>query len=77
MAGKAFNTSSKRAILCYPQESFYDTGIDPAAVTLSATGTPLTSQVNVLAVGPYSAWVAAAMAARDLAKGYWWSPSNV
>jgi phage tail sheath protein FI len=77
VAGNAFNTSSKRAILCYPQESFYDTGIDPVGVALSATGAPLTSQVNALAVGPYSAWVAGAMAARDLANGYWWSPSNV
>ena len=35
------------------------------------------SQANALAVGPYSAWVAGAMAAQDLANGYWWSPSNV
>ena len=77
VVGNAFNTSSKRAILCYPQEHFYDTGIDPGAVTLSSTGLPLTSAVNALAVGPYSAWVAGAMAARDLANGYWWSPSNV
>lgn len=25
IAGNAFNTSSKRAVLCYPQENFYDT----------------------------------------------------
>jgi len=76
-AGNAFNTSSKRAILCYPQETFYDTGIVPTGVTLSTTGTPVTAQVNALAVSPYSSWVAGAIAARDLANGYWWSPSNV
>src|SRR5271154_5116048 len=25
---------------------------------------------------PYSQWVAGAIAAKDLAQGYWWSPSN-
>jgi len=77
LAGNAFNTSSKRAILCYPQETFYDTGFVPTGVTLSTTGSPITSQFNALAVGPYSSWVAGAIAAQDLANGYWWSPSNV
>src|SRR5208282_6715724 len=77
VAGNAFASSSSRAVLCYPQETFYDTGIVPTGVTLSTTGTPVTSQVNALAVGPYSSWVAGAIAARDLANGYWWSPSNV
>ena len=76
-SGNAFNTSSKRAILCYPQETFYDSGIVPTGVTLSTTGSPLTSQVNALAVGAYSSWVAGSIAAQDLANGYWWSPSNV
>ncbi len=52
--GNAFNTSSKRAVLCYPQETFYDTGIVPTGVTLSTTGAPVTAQANALAVGPYS-----------------------
>ncbi len=77
VSGNAFNTSSKRAILCYPQETFYDTGLIPTGVTLGATGSPITGQVNSLAVGPYSAWVAGSIAAQDLANGYWWSPSNV
>src|ERR1700683_2443110 len=77
VAGNAFNTSSKRAILCYPQETFYDTGIVPTGVTLSSTGAPVATQANALAVGPYSAWVAGAMAAQGLPNGYWWSPSNV
>jgi len=75
--GYAFNTSSKRAVLCYPQETFFDTGIVPTGVTLSTTGSPVTSQFGAIAVGPYSSWVAGAIAAQDLANGYWWSPSNV
>jgi uncharacterized protein len=74
--GNAFATSSKRTVLCYPQESFYDTGMVPTGVTLNSSGAPVTSQFNANAVAPYSQWVAGAMAARDLAKGYWWSPSN-
>ena len=74
--GNAFATSSNRTILCYPQETFYDTGIVPTNVTLSASGLPLTSQFNANSVGPYSQWVAGAIAAKDLAQGYWWSPSN-
>src|ERR1700719_4494321 len=74
--GNAFATSSSRTILCYPQETFFDTGIVPTGVTLNASGIPLTSQFNANAVAPYSQWVAGAMAAKDLAQGYWWSPSN-
>ncbi|SRR5579875_1496072 len=65
-AGAAFDTSSNRAILCYPQQIFVDNGIDPT------TGAP----VNANSVAPYSQYVAGAMAAKDLAQGYWWSPSN-
>jgi hypothetical protein len=74
-AGHAFNTSSTRAILCYPQEQFYDTGLVPTGVTLNG-GSAVPSTANQNAVGPYSQWVAGAMAAKDLANGYWWSPSN-
>jgi hypothetical protein len=73
----AFGTSSKRAMLCFPQESFFDAGVVPTGVTLSASGSPVTAQYNATAVAPYSQWVAGGMAARDLAKGYWWSPSNM
>ena len=76
VTSNAFGTSSKRLVLCYPQESFLDTGIVPTGVTVNSGGTPVTSQSNANAVGPYSQWVAGALAARDLAKGYWWSPSN-
>lgn len=74
--GNAFATSSARTILCYPQETFFDTGVVPTGVTLNASGIPLTAQLNANAVAPYSQWVAGAMAAKDLAQGYWWSPSN-
>ncbi|HUO06575.1 MAG TPA: phage tail sheath subtilisin-like domain-containing protein [Candidatus Binataceae bacterium] len=72
----AFNTSSARAILCYPQESFYDTGLISTGVTIDSSGAAITAAANANAVGPYSQWVAGAMAAKDLAQGYWWSPSN-
>jgi uncharacterized protein len=77
VTGNAFNTASTRAVLCYPQETFYDTAIVPTGVTLGATGAPVATQFNTTSVGPYSAWVAGAIAAQDLANGYWWSPSNV
>ncbi len=68
--------SSSRTILCYPQETFFDTGMVPTGVTLNPSGLPQTAQFNANAVAPYSQWVAGAMAAKDLAQGYWWSPSN-
>jgi phage tail sheath protein FI len=76
VAGNVFDTSSDRAVLCYPQEQFYDVGLVPAGVTLSSAGTPIQNAANINAVGPYSAWVAGTIAAKDLAQGYWWSPSN-
>jgi Bacteriophage tail sheath protein len=65
-AGASFDTSSNRVILCFPQQVFVDNGLDPT------TGAP----VNANSVAPFSQYVAGAMAAKDLAKGYWWSPSN-
>ena len=75
VAGNAFDTSSTRAILCYPQETFYDTGLVPTGVTLNGT-TPVQEVANQNATGPYSQWVAGAIAYQDLQNGYWWSPSN-
>src|SRR6266851_8153637 len=37
--GNAWNTSSGRIILCGPQEKFFDTGIMPAGITISPSGT--------------------------------------
>jgi phage tail sheath protein FI len=65
-AGAAFDTSSSRAVLCFPQQIFVDQGIDPA------TGAPVAGN----SVAPLSQFVAGAMAAKDLEQGYWWSPSN-
>jgi len=76
VAANAFDTASNRAILCYPQETFYDAGLVPTGVTLGASGTPVAAAFNGNSVGPYSQWVAGAIAAKDLAQGYWWSPSN-
>jgi uncharacterized protein len=76
VAGNVFDTSSDRAVLCYPQEKFFDLGLIPAGVTLNSAGTPVQNAANVTAVGPYSPWVAGTIAAKDLQKGYWWSPSN-
>jgi uncharacterized protein len=75
VAGNAFDTSSTRAILCYPQETFFDTGLVPTGVTVNGTS-PLQLVANSVATGPYSQWVAGAIASKDLSNGYWWSPSN-
>jgi phage tail sheath protein FI len=75
VANNAFDTSSTRAVLCYPQETFYDTGLVPTGVTLNGT-TPIPEVANQNAVGPYSQWVAGAIAYQDLQNGYWWPPSN-
>jgi phage tail sheath protein FI len=75
VAGQAFNTSSTRAVLCYPQEKYFDAGLVPTGVTLNgASAVP--SPANQTSVGPYSQWVAGAIASKDLTNGYWWSPSN-
>jgi uncharacterized protein len=76
VAGNVFDTSSDRAVLCYPQEKFSDLGLIPTGVTLNSAGTPVQNAANATAVGPYSQWAAGTIAAKDLAQGYWWSPSN-
>lgn len=76
VAGNPFDTSSKRAILCFPQEKFTDTGIIPTGVTTDANGNPILANADATAVAPYSQWVAGVIAAKDLDKGYWFSPSN-
>jgi len=75
VAGNAFDTSSTRAILCYPQETFFDIGLVPTGVTLNGSS-PVQLVANQTSVGPYSQWVAGAIALKDLQNGYWWSPSN-
>jgi len=48
----------------------------PTGVTVNGTAVSPTP-ANSNSVGPYSQWVAGAIAARDLQNGYWWSPSNI
>lgn len=74
--GDAWNTASTRQILCGPDELMQDTGIVPTGITVSPAGTATQNLANLTAARPYSPFVAGAMAAKDLAKGYWWSPSN-
>ncbi|MGH7068281.1 MAG: phage tail sheath family protein, partial [Acetobacteraceae bacterium] len=74
--GQAFDTSSYRAVLCFPQEIFYDTGIVPTGNTLNNQGAVISTLYNANADSPYSQWVAGATAAQDIANGYWFSPSN-
>jgi phage tail sheath protein FI len=76
-AGQAFDTSSYRAVLCFPQEIFYDTGIIPTGNTLNNQGLVINQLYNANADSPYSPWVAGVTAAQDIANGYWFSPSNV
>ena len=76
-SGQAFDTSSYRAVLCFPQEMFYDTGIVPSGNTLNNQGIVINTLYNANADSPYSQWVAGVTAAQDIANGYWFSPSNV
>ena len=38
LSGNAFNTSSKRTVLCYPNLKFQDLGIVPTGITFNASG---------------------------------------
>lgn len=53
-----FNTSNKRAILCFPHVKRYDSATDSEILE------------------PLSQRLAGVIAAKDVEKGYWWSPSN-
>lgn len=53
-----FETSSKRAVLCFPHVKRYDTATDTEVLE------------------PLSQRLAGVIAAKDVDKGYWWSPSN-
>jgi len=76
-SGNSFNTSDKRAVLCGPQQLFLDSGIVPAGIGVDPiAGKAIQTIANLTHAGPLSPWVAGATSARDLAQGYWWSPSN-
>jgi len=53
-----FNTSSERAILCYPHLQVYDAATDGVRLE------------------PMSQRLAGLIAAKDIERGHWWSPSN-
>jgi uncharacterized protein len=77
-SGNSWNTSDKRAILCGPQELFADSGIIPTGISINPiTGAAVENLASFTHGAPYSPWIAGATAARDLAQGYWWSPSNI
>jgi phage tail sheath protein FI len=75
--GNAFDTSSGRVILCFPQELFFDTGIVPTGNTINNQGIAVNTLFNANADSPFSQWVAGVTAAQDINNGYWFSPSNV
>jgi uncharacterized protein len=73
----SWNTADKRAILCGPEELFLDSGIVPTGISINpVTGGAIQNLANGSHAGPYSPWLAGATAAKDIAQGYWWSPSN-
>lgn len=76
-SGNSWNTSDKRAILCGPQELFVDSGVIPTGVAINpSSGAAVQTLAQITHSGPYSPYVAGATAAKDIAQGYWWSPSN-
>ncbi|HVB79929.1 MAG TPA: phage tail sheath subtilisin-like domain-containing protein [Candidatus Binataceae bacterium] len=75
-AAQAFNTSSYRAVLCWPNVQFTDNGLVPTGVTLDSNGNPLTEVFGATAVQPLSAYAAGEWAAIVLSVGPWESPSN-
>lgn len=72
----AFSTGSDRAILCFPNQEFYDTGLVVDGVTINSLGTPVQAPANVTADGPYSSFMAGVISSNDFQNGFWWSPSN-
>jgi phage tail sheath protein FI len=76
LSGNAFNTSSKRTILCYSNLKFQDLGIVPTGITFNASGAAVQNVSNTTVDGPYTPWMAGCMANKDITLGYWYSPSN-
>ncbi|MGH7056424.1 MAG: phage tail sheath family protein [Acetobacteraceae bacterium] len=75
-SGQAFDTSSYRCVLCFPQENFFDAGIVTTGATMNNQGAVIQALYSQNADSPYSQWVAGATAAQDIRNGYWFSPSN-
>lgn len=75
-AGNAFNQASDRLVLCFPYQLKTASAINPAGVTVSPQGIVNTTLNTGVVESPYSQWVAGATSAKDLASGFWFSPSN-
>jgi uncharacterized protein len=75
-AGNAFNLASDRLVLCFPQQFKQASSILPTGVMISAQGVITYTYASGTVESPYSQWVVGATAAKDLANGYWYSPSN-
>jgi phage tail sheath protein FI len=65
-----------RCVLCFPGLLVTDTGLVPTGVTVSPQGTLVLKYNNVTVDQTASQWFAGTTAAKDLAQGFWWSPSN-
>lgn len=72
----AFAIASKRTILCYPNLLSADHGIFPGLPLNDPLHPNVAEPDDSSTDGPYSAWLAGAIAAQDLENGYWFSPSN-
>ena len=75
-AGNAFDTSSYRAALCYPNVQFTDNGLVPTGVTLATNGSAVQAISGGTSVAPLSAYLAGEWSALVQSVGPWASPSN-
>lgn len=76
LSSSGFDTSSYRAVLCYPNVQFTDDGIVPTGVTLSPTGAPIQALANAVAVAGLARYLAGLWSALVGSIGPWESPSN-
>jgi len=75
-SSSAFDTSSRRVGLCFPNENFIDNGISPTGTTVNSSGTVTTTTIGTLQDGPYSDYVAGVWSSAIVNNGFWFSPSN-
>jgi phage tail sheath protein FI len=74
--GNAFNQASDRLVLCFPYQLKTAIALLPTGVTISPQGVIGYTYATGTVESPYSQWVAGATSAKDLASGFWFSPSN-
>ncbi len=75
-AGNAFDTSSYRAVLCYPNQKFTDNGLVPTGVTISPSGSAIQDVYGGTSVSVLSPYMAGLWSALVQSVGPWESPSN-